>query len=98
MAVISVEYGKTQSEYKAVVVVHLGREGRKERRFEGGMVEHDFPMALKFAGENGEEVLYSASCYNFVRDGWRYGWRTTDDGEAIYELSADELSRYYGWR
>lgn len=98
MATISIEYGKYQSSYKAVIVKYGDMSDRQERRFDGGMVEHDFPMALKFVGETGEVVMFSSSCDDFVRDGFRYGWRDTPNGEVIYQLSADEIRSYHGWR
>lgn len=96
MATISIEYGKYQSSYRAVVVKYGDSTDRQEKRFDGGMVEHDFPLALRFAGEKtGEAVLFSSSCDDFVRDGYSFGWKDTPDGESIYRLTEDEIRRYH---
>jgi len=95
MAVISIEYEKQQSSYKAVVVKYGDLTDWQKKRFDGGMVEHDFPLALKFANETGEVVLYSSSCDDFVRDGFFFGWKFTEQGEVIYRLTAEERRRYY---
>jgi hypothetical protein len=96
MATISIEYEKYQSNYRAVVVKYGDSADRQEKRFDGGMAEHDFPLALLFADSTGEPVMYSSSCDDFVRDGFSFGWKTTEQGEVLYRLTEEEIRLYHG--
>jgi hypothetical protein len=91
VAVISIDYSPPDPKtYRAVVVSVNGQH----KRFDGGMVEHDFPNAAKYAYDSAARTDIDPTCEQFIKDGWDFGWKQSQYGEVVYRLSPEEKARY----
>jgi len=90
VAIIGIDYDEGDPNSYRAVTVKIGEE---EKRFDGGLPEHDWANALAHARKQTEHIYLSSNCDHFVNDGFRYGW--TEDSN-LYRLTDYEIGYY--WR